>query len=160
MNYFSFGIVCDARLKSSIEIQCIVFHTKDKRLKSCSSVLDSLFKLQIDFISVGFFKNLEWLLNLNLVLFIISKSFQKGEIEIASLKSLEIPGSPNFIIFFCCYLCWYCLLFLVLFRVTYNECQKELGYCFPTYASLAVIVFWELSSRCSHQGRQNLVSDN
>lgn len=49
--FFSFGIVCDARLKSSIEIQCIVFHTKEKRLKSCSSVF---LKFQVPLISSSF----------------------------------------------------------------------------------------------------------
>lgn len=34
------GIVCDAGLKSSIEIHCIVVHAIDERLESCSSHLD------------------------------------------------------------------------------------------------------------------------
>lgn len=86
--------------------------------------------------------------------------FPKGGIEIASLKSLKIPGSPDFTIFSRGYLCWYCLLFIVLFRVAYNRRPKELGYYSAASALLAVIVFWEFGRRCSHQGRHGLVSDN
>lgn len=62
---FSFGIVCDAGLKSSIEIHCIAVHTIDERLESCSSHLDfSKFQNPHTDSSI-------------LVLFIISKSFHK-----------------------------------------------------------------------------------